>query len=69
MLNNNAMIGILQGCALAALILAVAMLPDASREIQAQEDLYCEMVQLSIDTQGELGWPDYENKFKKVCVE
>ena len=43
------------------------MLPDAERELQAQEELYCEMVQLSIDTDGDLGWPDYENKFSRVC--
>jgi hypothetical protein len=42
--------------------------PNDREEIEAQEDLYCKMVQLSIDTQGDLGWPDYENKFKRVCA-
>ena len=26
------------------------------------EDLYCEMRQLHIDTDGEFGWPDYNSK-------
>lgn len=66
--TDKAIIRGLQICCVVAAALAIAMLPDTQREIEAQESLYCEMVQLSIDTRGELGWPDYENKFKRVCA-
>lgn len=28
---------------------------------------YCEMVQLNKDTNGKLGWPDYNQNFEDVC--
>jgi hypothetical protein len=65
--DKNILRGI-QICSVVALGLALSMLPDAQLEAEAQEDLYCEMVQLSVDTQGDLGWPDYENKFARVCA-
>jgi hypothetical protein len=37
------------------------------QEMQAQNDLYCEMVELSILTSGDLGWPDYNNNYDEVC--
>ena len=37
-----------------------------SAEINQQE--YCTMVALHKKTNGTQGWPDYENKFNRVCV-
>ena len=48
------------GCSvlLGALILT-SLIPqqDVIDEIQMQNELYCEMVKLSLDTDGDLGWP------------
>lgn len=65
--TDKAILRGIQICIVIGAAVAISMLPDAERELQAQEELYCEMVQLSIDTDGDLGWPDYENKFSRVC--
>lgn len=39
----------------------------AQVERDAANAEYCEMVQLSKDTRGEFGWPDYNNNFNRVC--
>jgi len=53
----------------AALIVAIliAIAPDGKQERIAQQALYCEMVALSIETDGELGWPDFRNRYTKDC--
>jgi hypothetical protein len=53
----------------AALIITIliAIAPDAKEERIAQQALYCEMVELSIETDGEFGWPDFRNRYTKDC--
>lgn len=29
---------------------------------------YCEMVNLNIDSMGQLGWPDYKGTFMRDCI-
>jgi len=58
-------------CAIWLLILTLNMLSDGQsafeRELEMQNELYCEMVELSILTSGDLGWPDYNNNYNEVC--
>lgn len=53
----------------AAVLIAfiIALLPKASDQPGEQTALYCEMVALSIETDGELGWPDFRNRYTKDC--
>ena len=37
------------------------------QDAQNQEDLYCEMVNLHQDTNGDQGWPDYSKNYDEVC--
>jgi len=34
---------------------------------QATQQRYCNMVDLHQDTNGEHGWPDYQNNYSEVC--
>lgn len=36
-------------------------------DIQAEQNEYCAMVQLYLDTEGEYGWPDYTGNFENKC--
>ena len=49
-------------CAL-ALVLAFA----SSAEPISQDKQYCEMVQIWNQTNGEHGWPDYNNNAEEIC--
>ena len=40
----------------------------ASEERVSEQEMYCEMVALSIESNGDLGWPDFRNTYRKVCV-
>jgi hypothetical protein len=53
----------------AALVIAVliAVLPENKQQREEQQTLYCEMVTLSIETNGELGWPDFRNRYTIDC--
>lgn len=53
----------------AALLIAIliAMVPESRQEREEQQTLYCEMVTLSIETNGELGWPDFRNRYTIDC--
>ena len=37
------------------------------REQRAQQESYCEMVGLYVESNGEYGWPDYKGNAKEVC--
>lgn len=37
------------------------------KEQQAQQEMYCEMVELYVESNGEYGWPDYQQNYKGVC--
>ena len=54
--------------AIATLILVLLVVPEEREERISQQELYCEMVALSIETNGDLGWPDFRNSYRKVCV-
>ena len=41
---------------------------DTVDEVKYTNDNYCKMVTLSIETQGEFGWPDYNNIYEKECL-
>jgi hypothetical protein len=36
-------------------------------EPTAEQHNYCEMVDIWNDTEGEYGWPDYNDNFDEVC--
>lgn len=45
-----------------------AALDEADREHQElQQDHYCTMVDLNRESNGELGWPDYERTYDQYC--
>lgn len=46
-------------CAVAVLALAYAAYGDIEAE-QKQAALYCEMIQIHADTNGEFGWPPFK---------
>jgi len=50
----------------AALVLVALVGTGALTEedLQAEQQLYCEMVQLFESSKGEYGWPDYERRGK-----
>lgn len=55
---------------LRALIIAAALLSAACADtaaIDGERAKYCEMVELHQRTGGVLGWPDFENRYKKEC--
>jgi hypothetical protein len=51
---------LLISAALLALGLAIAF-GDAAPQDTSEQDLHCEMVQIWTETNGEYGWPDYNN--------
>jgi len=53
---------------IATFTLILLVVPEAREERISQQELYCEMVALSIETNGEFGWPDFRNAYRKVCV-
>jgi len=53
--------------ALVLIIVLLAMVPEDRQQREEQQTLYCEMVTLSIETNGELGWPDFRNRYTKDC--
>lgn len=36
-------------------------------DIEASEQLYCEMTRLHAESGGEYGWPDYKGSRERVC--
>jgi hypothetical protein len=54
--------------AIATFTLILLVIPWDREERVSQQELYCEMVALSIETNGDLGWPDFRNTYRKVCV-
>jgi hypothetical protein len=40
---------------------------DLEDAIQSEKH-YCDMVKLYKDTGGDAGWPDYENRYNKNCL-
>lgn len=42
---------------------------EQSNELAMQQTRYCKMVQLYQDTNGENGWPDYNENAAEVCHE
>ena len=61
-----------QACLFCAIVfivcLAVLTGADGSNVLDLQQDLDCEMVELSTSTKGELGWPDFNNSYIKECT-
>jgi len=53
---------------IAMFTLVLLIIPEKREERISQQELYCEMVALSIETNGEFGWPDFRNAYRKVCV-
>ena len=51
-------------CILIALIVCSFGKPSIS-----ENNNYCEMVKIHIDSNGENGWPDYNNNYKELCNE
>jgi hypothetical protein len=50
------------------LIAAILLVSISDSEIQEDADQnYCEMVTLYQQSNGDLGWPDYQNTFEKGC--
>lgn len=55
--------------ALAAIFLALLLLGGVGEDDQELEQkLYCEMVELFVESKGEKGWPDYENTYAESCT-
>lgn len=46
---------------------ALSLTVDNHADMELQQQHYCDMVQLHKDSNGELGWPDYNNTFKENC--
>ena len=42
---------------------------DDYSEAVRQHQVYCDMVQDFIESDGERGWPDYQGTYGKYCVE
>ncbi len=53
---------------IAMFTLILLIIPQEKQEREEQDALYCEMVALSLETEGELGWPDFRNKYRRICV-
>lgn len=54
--------------AIAMLTLVLLIIPQEKQEREEQDAIYCEMVALSLETEGELGWPDFRNKYRRICL-
>jgi len=48
-------------------IITLVTLSVGTDEPTAEQQNYCEMVDIWNDTQGEYGWPDYNDNFNEVC--
>ena len=50
------------------LIAAILLVSASDSELQQDADQeYCEMVTLFQQSNGDLGWPDYQNTYQKGC--
>lgn len=58
---------IIMGAASAALITALYLTAPEQSEPERQAEQYCDMVEAWHDTNGEHGWPDYNENFDEVC--
>ena len=55
--------------ALVLVVVAFGVAGNADVENEkAEVSQYCEMVKLGIDSNGEYGWPDYDDKYKTECL-
>jgi len=62
-----------QNCICAALLaLCLGILAFISNDLydhtSQEEQTYCEMVDAWLDSDGEFGWPDYNDNFDEVCT-
>lgn len=48
--------------AIAIFVVGLSMAGCEQAEEQAQHDLYCEMVQIHKDSNGQYGWPAYDGE-------
>lgn len=48
--------------AIAIFLVGLSMAGSEQAEEQAQRDLYCEMVQIYKDSNGQYGWPAYDGE-------
>jgi len=53
--------------AIIAIILSGCTDAHLEQELQNEQEHYCEMVQLRIDSSGEYGWADYKGIFDEQC--
>ncbi|QJI53364.1 hypothetical protein vBAcoSR7M_42 [Alteromonas phage vB_AcoS-R7M] len=53
-----------------ALLLYASYLDTAyvRKEIKAEREHYCEMVNLWIETKKDSGWPDFQNRYQRECT-
>ena len=50
-----------------AVVVVVAWSAWADTSLTMGEQLYCEMVGIHHDSNGENGWPDFNGNYKEVC--
>lgn len=56
------------GLAITAIISIFAVVGAGDyQEATEQQTVYCKMVKLHKDTNGESGWPDYQGSYAKRC--
>ena len=53
--------------AILALIFSGCADPALEKELQAQQDHYCDMVRLHVESNGEYGWVDYKGDYEEKC--
>ena len=64
--KENLVVGIITVITIVGIFLYASM-SDSEEALEAESD-YCEMVTMHIDSDGELGWPDYKGIYSNVCV-
>jgi len=54
--------------ATAVILSLLALLPESEIDVMQMEvEQHCEMVALWESTDGDLGWPDYNNSYEREC--
>ena len=53
--------------AIIVIILSGCVDSNLEKELRAQQEHYCDMVRLHVESEGEYGWSDHKRNFEEVC--
>jgi len=53
--------------AIIAIILSGCSDPSLEKALQQEQQMYCDMVKIGIESDGEYGWNDYNHNYSEVC--